>query len=320
MRLRRTDTSAPGWTRRGRRYLDTAGRPLAADDRERVKALAIPPAWKDVWVSPDPRGHLQAIGVDAAGRRQYLYHPQWRVQRDRAKFDHVLEVAALLPQLRDRVAGDLDGTGLGRERVLATLARLLDMGMFRVGNDQYATGDDPSYGLSTLRREHVRGRGGCVLLEFTAKGGVQQARSVSDPEVCAVLRRLRRRAGDRLFSWYDASARTWHDVRSDEINGYLRDAVGEEMTAKDFRTWHGTCRAALVLHDVGWRPSGTARRKAVAGVMREVSDLLGNTPAVARASYVDPRVVDLYHHGEVTIAGVDAPREKAEKAVLELLS
>jgi DNA topoisomerase IB len=327
MRLRRSDTGRPGLTRRRRgkgfSYLDEQRAPVT--DRAvlaRLRDLAIPPAWRDVWICPDPRGHLQATGVDAAGRRQYLYHPVWRAKRDAAKFDHVLEVAERLPELRRRVNLDLDsGRGLTRPRVLATVARLLDMGMFRVGSVQYATGEDPSYGLSTLRPEHVRGSGGCVVLEFTAKGGIEQIRTVGDPDVCAVLRDLRRRRrdSDRLFGWWDAAARQWHDVTSDEVNGYLRDAGGTQMSAKDFRTWHGTVCAATQLHDAGWHRSQPRRRRAVAAVMRSVSELLGNTPAVARASYVDPRVVDLYHSGEVCGVGAEAPRDTAEKAVVELL-
>jgi DNA topoisomerase IB len=322
MRLRRSRTDRPGWTRRraGRAfsYRDADGRPLTGDDLARVKDLVIPPAWRDVWISPDPRGHLQAVGVDAAGRRQYLYHPVWRAQRDQAKFDHVLDVAPRLPLLRERVTADLAGTGLTRERVLAAVARLLDMGMFRVGNAQYATGDDPSFGLSTLRREHVRVSRGCVVLEFTGKGGIQHVRPVGDPEVCAVLKSLRRRDCPELFGWWEPG-RQWRDLRSDDINTYLRTAVDADLTAKDFRTWHGTVRAATELHDAGVQRSATARKRTVAAVMRSVADLLGNTPAVARASYVDPRVVDHYHAGEVVVVGTDAPQEKAERAVLDLL-
>jgi DNA topoisomerase IB len=310
MRLRRSHPNRPGFGRRrsgrGFVYLDTSGRPLS--DRaatERIKGLVIPPAWKDVWISPDDRGHIQATGVDAAGRTQYLYHPQWREQRDRAKFDHVLEVAERLPGLRDRLQRDLThGHGLRRDRVLAAVVALLDLGMFRVGGSRSADRDeDPSYGLSTLRPDHVRCREGCVILEFTGKSGVEHVSAVEDGEVCAVLRdlRRRRRGEDRLFAYWDPAMRRWHEVTATEINDYLRDVSGQDMTAKDFRTWHGTVRAAEALDEVGPQPTKARRRKAVAHAMHEVADLLGNTPTVARASYVDPRVIDAYEAG--TTAG-----------------
>ncbi|MCF0096729.1 hypothetical protein B0E54_05597 [Micromonospora sp. MH99] len=285
----------------------------------RLRDLVIPPAWENVWIAPHANGHIQATGVDAAGRKQYVYHPVWREKQDAAKFDHMLEVARRLPELRDRVGQDLSGRGLGRDRVLATVARLLDMGMFRVGSDQYAAGDDPTFGVSTLRPEHARRRGDCVVFEFPAKGGIEQVRRIEDPELCEVLVNLRRRRrrAERLFGYWDG--REWRDVRSDEVNGYLRDASGGEMTAKDFRTWHATVLAAAELAAADPARSATARRRAVAAVMRAVAELLGNTPTVARTSYVDPRVVDLYHDGVVAPVDPGAPRAEIERIVLELL-
>ncbi|SIN42817.1 DNA topoisomerase IB [Micromonospora cremea] len=324
MRLRRSDPGRPGYGRRRRgrgwHFVDPSGAPVRDPDQlARLRELVIPPAWQNVWISPYPNGHIQATGIDAAGRKQYLYHPLWREKQDEAKFDHMLEVARRLPVLRERVGRDLGGRGLGRDRVLATVARLLDMGMFRVGSDQYAAGDEPTFGVSTLRPEHARTRGGCVVFEFPAKGGIEQVRRIQDPELCQVLTNLRRRRrrADRLFGYWDG--REWRDVRSDEVNGYLRDASGGEMTAKDFRTWHATVLAATELATVGPGRSMTARRKAVVAVMREVAELLGNTPTVARTSYVDPRVVDLYHDGVVAPVDPEAPREEAERVVLELL-
>ncbi|WP_319458567.1 DNA topoisomerase IB [Micromonospora sp. RTP1Z1] len=324
MRLRRSDPGRPGYGRRRRGkgwlFLDPKGEPVRdADDLARLHELVIPPAWQDVWISPYQNGHIQATGVDAAGRKQYLYHPMWRQKRDEAKFDHVLEVAQRLPVLRERVDHDLALRGLRRERVLATVARLLDMGMFRVGSDQYATGDDPTFGVSTLRPEHARSRQGCVVFEFPAKGGIDQVRRIEDPELCRVLTNLRRRrrAEERLFGYWDG--RSWRDVRSDEVNDYLRDASGGEMTAKDFRTWHATVLAATELATVGRQRSATARKKAVAAVMRAVAELLGNTPTVARTSYVDPRVVDLYHDGVVATVQPEMPRADVEMVVLALL-
>ncbi|WP_326555691.1 DNA topoisomerase IB [Micromonospora sp. NBC_01813] len=325
MRLRRSDLNRPGYRRhrRGRAttYLDAAGRRIS-DPQElgRLRDLAIPPAWRDVWICPDPVGHIQAVGVDAAGRRQYLYHPQWRIRRDTAKFKHVRQVADRLPRLRRRIATDLRGDGLCRERVLAALVRLLDLGMFRIGSDQYAAGDDPTFGLATLRSTHTRVGRGCVILEFPAKGGVPQVRQIDDEQVCAVLRALRRRrrGEQRLFCYWDG--RQWRDVRSDEINDYLRRASGTEMTAKDFRTWHATVLAATRLAGGGVPRSAAARRRVVASVMREVAELLGNTPTVARASYVDPRVVELFHRGRVARLGAGEPtRTAAEQAVRRLL-
>ncbi|BCB78612.1 DNA topoisomerase IB [Phytohabitans flavus] len=292
---------------------DQGGKVSDQETIQRLRALVIPPAWKSVWISPDPHGHIQATGIDAAGRKQYLYHPQWRADRDAEKHEHVLDVAARLPALRRQINADLGGRGLRRERVLAAIAALLDSGAFRVGGDEYAGGDDPTYGVATLRPEHVRGRNGVLVLEFPAKGGVEQACEVTDKRVCEVLRALRRRrkGSDRLFGYW--KERGWHDVRSDEVNEYLRAASGADMTAKDLRTWHATLLAAAKLAAEGPQGSATRRKRAVAAVMREVAELLGNTPAVARASYVDPRVVDRYNDGRVATAAT-------ERAVRDLLT
>ncbi|WP_326559572.1 DNA topoisomerase IB [Micromonospora sp. NBC_01796] len=325
MRLRRSDPAKLGYGRRRRgrgvSFVDPGGRPIR-DSREldRLRGLVIPPAWRDVWISPDPAGHIQATGIDAAGRKQYLYHPEWRVRQDEAKFDHVLEVAARLPALRARLGADLSGRGLGRERVLATVASLLDSGTFRIGSDQYAAGDDPTFGVATLRPEHTRTRRGCVVFEFPAKGGIARVQRIDDAGLCAVLRDLRRRRrdADRLFGYWDGHG--WRDVRSDEINEYLRAASGGEMTAKDFRTWHATLRTSLALARQGPERSETRRKRVVAGVMREVAELLGNTPAVARASYVDPRLIDRYHDGHTAEIDPDGAPEAIERAVIEFLS
>lgn len=321
MRLRRSDLTRPGYTRRRRgrgfSYLGTDGKVLSdAGTVARIKALVIPPAWTGVWISTDPRGHIQATGHDAAGRKQYLYHPVWRTTRDEAKFDHTLRVAERLPDLRARVTADLAGRGLRRARVLAAIVRLLDLGAFRVGEDRYARRDeDPSYGLATLRPEHVRAGRGCVILSYTGKAGVEHTGEVTDGEVCQVLRDLKRRrsGAERLFAYWNPAGRRWQEVRAAEINDYLREAGGEQMTAKDFRTWHGTVKAAGELAAAGPEKTRTGRRKTVARAMREVADLLGNTPAVARASYVDPRLVDRYEEGKVAGSGT-------EEETLELLT
>ncbi len=336
MRLRRADTSKPGYARRrsgrGFSYRDAIGAPLADPvELERVKSLVIPPAWRDVWINTDAKGHIQAIGTDAAGRRQYRYHDQWRVKRDRAKFDHVLEVARHLPELREQVASDLGKRGYGRDRVLAAAVRLLDVGVFRIGGEAYAADDDPSgeatYGLATLLREHVKVRGEVMDFHYLAKGAIERSQRIVDTDTAKVLRSLLKRDGDdpELLAYRLGSS--WHDVRSEEINAYLKEHSGGcEISAKDFRTWHATVLAATVLAGAPAKTL-TGRRKAVVGAMKEVSGYLGNTPTVAKASYVDPRVVDLYHHGTV----IDLPppdgdpltahgaRSLAEKALLELL-
>lgn len=285
----------------------------------RIRSLVIPPAWTDVWICAYTDGHLQAAGTDAAGRRQYLYHTRWRDQRDRLKFDHVLEIAERLPAFRARVDRDLADRGLTRARVLAAAARMLDVGFFRVGTESYDT-----YGLATLRMEHATCADGTVTFLFLAKGEIEQEIVVRDPAVCAVVRSLKALAdeGD-LLRYHEDGA--WSDVRSQEINDYLREAAGCEITAKDFRTWHATVLAAVGL---AVSRNSLGRRRAVARVMREVSAYLGNTPAVVRASYVDPRVVEAFEAG-VTISlddlgeaagrGRPATHGRVERAVIRLL-
>jgi DNA topoisomerase IB len=337
MRLRRSDTSRPGFTRRrcgkGFTYHEPDGSPLRdRTELARIRALVIPPAWTDVWICCDARGHIQALGTDAAGRRQYRYHDQWRVKRDAAKFDHVLDVAQRLPELRERVAHDLAARGYGRDRVLGAAARLLDIGVFRIGGEVYASGDDPSgeatYGLATLLREHVTVRGAVMDFRFPAKGGVERAQRIVDAPVAAVVRALLRREDDAAGLLAFRSGRQWRDVRSTDINAYLKEhSHGCEISAKDFRTWHATVLAAVVLAGSP-ATSRVGRRRAVSAAMREVAEYLGNTPAVAKASYVDPRVVDLYHHGTIiTLPDADGDivtdedaRSQAEKAVLDLLA
>jgi DNA topoisomerase IB len=338
MRLRRTDLDRPGYGRRPRgrgfAYLDADGAPLTDDEIARVQALVIPPAWTDVWINPDPRGHIQAVGTDAAGRRQYRYHDAWRVRRDAAKFTRVLHVATRLPRLRRQLSTHLHGRGLTRTRVLATATRLLDLGAFRAGGDEYAREDDPSglatFGLATLRRDHVEVRGERMTFCYPAKGGVSREVTLADELTAPVVRALasRRRAGERLFAYW--SRPRWREVHSGDVNEYLRDVAGCDVTAKDFRTWHATVAAAAVLAASGPPPrSPTRRRRTVAAAMRSVADLLGNTPSVARASYVDPHVLDLYARGELAglVGGVELPDEPrapvippaTERAVLRLL-
>jgi Topoisomerase IB len=306
-------------------FVDERGVALAdPDEVRRCQELAIPPAWRDVWICPDPAGHLQATGIDAAGRRQYLYHAQWRARRDRHKFAHVLQIAPHLARLRRRVATDLRGEELSRERVLALAVRLIDLGLFRVGNDQYANDDDPTFGVATLQSGHVRSTGHqTVRFCYRAKGGIERELSIRDAAVASVVRRLKRfrRGSTRLLAYRHAD-RGWREIHSSDINAYLRRAAGADLTAKDLRTWHATVAAAVALARAEPPGSPTAARRCVARVMRLVAEDLGNTPAVARASYVDPRVVELFLRGRT----IDLPRRcrpdgpRAERAVLELLA
>ncbi|MCW2679768.1 MAG: topoisomerase [Frankiales bacterium] len=308
VRLRRVSTSGPGIHRvrsgKGFRYVDAAGQPVKdASVLERIETLVLPPAWDDVWICAVPNGHVQATGVDAKGRRQYRYHDAWRVQRDLAKHDRILDFASRLPAARERLRADLQGTELTRTRVLACAVRLLDLGFFRIGGEQYAS-ENQSYGLATLRKDHVRvSREGEIELEFTGKSGKLWHRSLAEPEVCAVVIALKRRrsGGEELLAYRHESSGAWVDVKSQDINGYLREVTGGDDTAKDFRTWSATVLAAIGLAVSTHAESPSARKRAVTRVVKEVADKLGNTPAVCRSSYIDPRIIDLYDNG-VTIA------------------
>jgi DNA topoisomerase IB len=334
--LRRSDPGGTGIRRRrcgrGFSYLgpDAA---VITDPRTiaRIKALVIPPAWEDVWICADAQGHIQAVGTDAAGRRQYRYHDLWREQRDQDKHDRVLEFGAALPRIREVVCRHLEGRGLTRERVLAAAIRLIDLGFFRPGGEEYAE-ENGTFGLATIRKEHVSLSRGQLMFEYLAKGAKQREQAVAEEQVCAVVRSLRRRraGGDQLLVY--RSGPRWHDVTGADINDYLREISGGDYTAKDFRTWHATVLAAVGLAvSEGASGSDAARKRAIARVVREVADYLGNTPAVARASYIDPRIVKLYEDGS-TIASVLgdlgrncdfgdlATRGRAETAVVKLLA
>jgi len=302
-RLRRADSSEPGIERRRRgrgfEYVGPDRRKIEDPERLRwIRSLGIPPAWEGVWICPEPNGHLQAVGTDAAGRRQYLYHEAWRRRRDRQKFDRILEFAERLPRLRKRVRRDLRLDGMPRERVLAGAVRLLDLGFFRIGSEEYAE-ENGSYGLATLLKEHVRVGDARAEFDYLAKGGARRVLEVKDPLLLPVLRTLRRRrnGGAELLAYRDR--RTWVDLRSSDINDYLKELVGDDHSAKDFRTWSGTLLAAVALatnDEVG--ATRTARKRQVSDAVKVVASFLGNTPAVCRASYIDPRVIDLFLSGQ----------------------
>jgi DNA topoisomerase I len=335
-RLRRVDCGTPGITRRRRgrgfEYLDESGERIEdADVLDRIRALAIPPAWEDVWVCADPLGHIQATGVDARGRKQYRYHDLWRERRDRQKFDAMVDFARSLPELREQVESDLRRRKISRERVLACAVRLLDRGFFRIGSEDYAE-ENETYGLATMRKRHVRIDGNLLVFDYEAKGGKRRVQTIADSKVSRVVKSLRERrgGGHELLAYRNGSE--WRDVRSTEINDYIKAVIGEEHSAKDFRTWNATVLAAVVLAaSARERDLSTkgGRNRAKRDAVKAVAKYLGNTPAVCRASYIDPRVFDRFDGG-VTVGGVfeQLPEDPAdwpeiqrpiEEAVLDLI-
>lgn len=271
----------------------------------RIRALAIPPAWEDVWICPSPDGHIQALGRDSAGRRQYRYHDEWRARRGADKHDRVLHFARRLPDVRSVIDDDLRDTGLTRRRVLGTAVRLIDLGLLRPGNDEYAEAHD-TYGVTTLLRGHATCRRGDIVLDFPAKNGHRWTQTLHDEAAARVIGALRRgRTDDERLLRYRENG-TLRAVDADDLNAYIRDIAGEDFSAKDFRTWHATVLAAVGLAVSSWQRTGSrGRHRAVVRVTREVADYLGNTPAVARASYIDPRVIELYENGETIAAHLD---------------
>jgi DNA topoisomerase IB len=335
VRLRRSDCSGPGIRRqvrgRGFSYANADGSPITEEDGARIAELVIPPAWTDVWICPWSNGHIQATGTDAAGRRQYRYHDVWRIHRDREKFERVVEFARLLPGLRRKVDRDLSGPDLDRARVLAAIVRLLDVGLFRIGGEEYAE-EHETFGVASLRKEHVHIRDGAMVFDYPAKGSIQRKVEVRDEPVAAVVDSLRRRrSGDNLFAY--KNGKRWCDVHAADVNEYIKELAGDRYSAKDFRTWSATMLAAVALAAAGPMPdSKTRRKRLVAGAVKEVAAQLGNTPTVCRSSYIDPRVIDRYDAGE-TIAdlvrrlpdleqlaeGGAARRRQVEQAVIALI-
>ncbi len=329
-RLRTVSPATRGLSRRragkGFVYLDHDGtRVTDADVVDRIRSLAIPPAWQEVWICPFPNGHIQAVGTDDAGRRQYLYHQQWRIKRDKLKFDRVLRAAERLPDVRRAITRDLGLEGMPLERADAVAVRLLDLGYFRIGSDIYAD-TNGSFGLTTLERRHVRKQRDRLVFRFTGKSGIEHSIEIDDPEVLVALDSLRRRRGgtERLLAYQER--RRWRDLDGPAVNTYLGGLL-EELTAKDFRTWHATVLAAAALA-ASEEPGDTtaSRRRAVRAAVEEVAQYLGNTPTIAKNSYIDPRVIDLYDNGTTIDPAIltrhrsPATRQRAlEKAVLEML-
>jgi DNA topoisomerase-1 len=335
-RLSRIDCAEPGITRRRRgrgfEYLDEDGTRIEDPDViERIRALAIPPGWSEVWICANPLGHIQATGVDDRGRKQYRYHDLWRERRDRQKFDAMVDFARSLPKLRRRVERDLRKRRISRERVLACAVRLLDRGFFRIGSEDYAE-ENETYGLATMRKRHVEVKGDTVVFDYEGKNGKRRIQVVGDRSISGLVRTLRRRRGGgyELLAYRNGSS--WRDVRSTDINEYIQGVIGGDHSAKDFRTWNATVVAAVVLAaSARERDMGTkgARARAKREAVKQVAHYLGNTPAVSRASYIDPRIFDRFDGG-LTVGGVfeRLPEDPAdwpeiqgpiEEAVLDLI-
>ena len=329
-RLRTVSPKDRGWTRRragkGFVYVDGDGKRLNPTEVEQIRSLAIPPAWQDVWICQVANGHLQAVGTDDAGRKQYLYHPDWRAKRDAMKFDRILEAAAQFPTARRRVSRDLHQSGMPLARAAAVAVRLLDLGYFRIGNDVY-TDANGSFGLTTLQRQHVRKVAEGLQFSFEGKGGIDQQVTIRDMDVAAAITQMRRRRGgsDRVLAHRTDSG--WRDLEAGDVNTYLAELFDADVTAKDFRTWHATVHAAVALA-TSPEPGETqaSRRRAIKDAIEQVADYLGNTPTIAKNSYVDPRVLDRYDRGETITVPRSTSRDPMkrqagiEKAVRTLLS
>ena len=335
-RLKRVDCSTPGIERRRRgrgfTYVDgeSGERVDEPEVLARIRELGIPPAWNDVWVCPLPMGHIQAVGVDAAGRKQYIYHQKWRERRDTEKFDRMIEFARALPDLRKVATRHLALEGFPPDRVLAASIRLLDRGFFRIGMEDYAE-KNHTYGLATMQKQHVTLRNNVITFDYAAKSGKQRIQSILDPDVSEVIAALKKRRGgsEELLAY--KTGRIWTDVKAFEINDYIKRETEGDFSAKDFRTWNATVLAAVALAvsgEVGKSP--TARKRARSRAVKEVSHYLGNTPAVCRASYIDPRVFDRYNSGWTMFGAIEdvgaineigAPSIQGpiEEAVLDLL-
>jgi DNA topoisomerase I len=316
--LRYVHDSDPGITRHRSRkrfsYRRLDGQPVLDQvTLSRISKLAIPPAWSDVWICPDPSGHLQATGRDARGRKQYRYHARWRKVRDETKYERMMAFGEALPAIRERVAEDLSLPGLGREKVLATLLRLLEGTLIRVGNVEYAR-ENNSYGLTTLRNRHVNIVGSNVRFQFKGKSGVRREVGIRDRRVASVINRLRDLPGQHLFDYRDEDGEV-HQVDSNDVNDYLREITGQDFTAKDFRTWAGTVLAAKSLEAFEKFDSETQAKRNVVSAIESVAKRLGNTPAVCRKCYVHPEVIDAYMSG----ATIRTVRETVEREVAEHL-
>jgi DNA topoisomerase I len=330
-RLSRADCAEPGLQRRrcgrGFIYRDVAGERIEDEETlERIHELAIPPAWREVWICSDPLGHIQATGIDAAGRKQYLYHERWQRRASQRKFEAMREFAAALPRLRRAVKRDLAREGVPKERALACAVRLIDLGLFRVGGEEYADANG-SYGVATVRREHLVRDGDELVFDFPAKSGQRRIQAVRDAAVLrAVVAMRRRRSGpeDLIVFRQDGA---WQDVRSVDVNAYIQEKIGERFSAKDFRTWHGTVLAAVELAGASVPKSRSGAEREIKSAVKAVAEALGNTPAVCRASYIDPRLLERFREGStIEVAPLrggalsQTARARIERAVLALIA
>jgi DNA topoisomerase-1 len=304
-------------SRRRADYIDAADRPMRdAATLERIHKLVIPPAWTEVWICPDPRGHIQAVGRDARGRKQYRYHPDWRALRDTDKYHRMVAFGRALPRLRQRVEADLARPGLPREKVIAAAVRLLEITLIRVGNDEYAKANK-SFGLTTLRKRHVTLSSAGAVFEYRGKSGKDHRTGFHDRRLARVLRRCEELPGQRLFQYVDEAGQR-HHVESGDVNAYLHEALGDDFSAKDFRTWAGTLAAARGLCLLAAEDGHTPSKEAVATCVKAVAGLLGNTAAVCRASYIHPWVFEAYEGGRLS-ADLAGEAADAERALLDLL-
>jgi len=318
-RLRYVNDGKPGIKRmrtgKGFRYTDVDGKPVR--DKEtlaRIKSLAIPPAWADVWICPFANGHLQATGRDSKRRKQYRYHAKWRAQRDETKFDRMLEFAQALPELRSRLEEDLALPGLPREKVLATIVKLLERTLIRIGNEEYARANQ-SFGLTTMRDQHVKISGSQVRFQFNGKSGLRHSIGLKDRRLARIIQRCQDLPGQELFQYLDESD-TPQTIDSSDVNAYLREITGQDFTAKDFRTWAGTVAAALALHEFQSFDSETEAKRNIVRAIETVAKRLGNTPAVCRKCYVHPAILELYISGAL----IDTLKQTVEKELREELS
>ncbi|HYC75684.1 DNA topoisomerase IB [Brevundimonas sp.] len=302
----------------GFHYHDPKGREITdAKVLERIRALAIPPAWTDVWICPRASGHIQAIGRDVKGRKQYRYHPDWSSHAAETKFERLPDFARALPKLRKRVEADLNRRGISREKVLATAVRLLELTLIRVGNAQYAK-QNRSYGLTTLHKRHLELEGTALTFAFKGKSGVEHEVKVRDRRLATVVRSLRELPGQQLFKYRDANGDLCA-VTSDDVNAYIREAMGEQFSAKDFRTWAATVSAARALRDMEPPATATDAKRKITVCVKAVAGLLGNTPTVCRSSYVHPRVFELFEQGRLCGALPGAEAASFERALAKVL-
>ena len=294
------DERTPGIRRIGRlkrfRYVDAHGRTIGdRAELQRIKALVIPPAWTDVWICPDPRGHLQATGRDARGRKQYRYHPRWHEVRDEVKYGRLVAFAQALPRIRARADADVRKSGLPREKVLAAVVQLLEKTLIRVGNEEYAR-ENGSIGLTTMRDHHAKVRGTTVRFEFRGKSGIEHAVDLRDARLAKIIKTCRELPGYELFQYRDDDGKR-QVIDSADVNAYLRETSGEDFTAKDFRTWTGTVLAAKALADVATFTSNADAKRKINAAVESVAKRLGNTKAVCRKCYIHPAILDAYLDG-----------------------